>query len=265
MNVASNDYAGNDHIALAEDLRLVTSLGWRILPLTVIVAAYLGGTHVLPERTLAITFDDGPDFDFSDLPHPTWGVQRSMLGILQDFRRERLGLHAPPHATSFVITSPEARQILDRTCMIGQGWRNDCWWPEAIASGLMHIASHSWDHNHASLPVVRQREQRKGSFLAIDNAADADAQIGDSVRYIDRVAPNPGNRLFAYPYGEAADYLRREYFANTARNPGIDAAFGCQGGVLTTGSDRWFLPRNTCGDHWKSPGELERLLWDATP
>ena len=33
LNIAGNDYLGNDHVALREDLHLLTALGWRIVPL----------------------------------------------------------------------------------------------------------------------------------------------------------------------------------------------------------------------------------------
>lgn len=261
INVGSSEYELNDHLAFAEDLKIMTLMGWRIEPLAAVTEAWLAGRDI-PPRTLALTLDDGADFDFHDLPHPTWGMQRSMLGIMGDFRARYP--HAQPglHATSFVIVSPEARKILDRTCMIGKGWWNDDWWAAANASGLMHIASHSWDHNHDTLPETRQHDQHKGTFFNIDTRADADGQIADSLNYIGKIAPNPGQALFAYPYGEAADYLVDEYFPDTVLNPGVMAAFGCQGGMMTESSNPWNLPRNTCGLHWKKPEELETMLRD---
>ena len=84
INVGSGEYELNDHLALAEDLKIMTLMGWRIEPLAVVTEAWLAGRDI-PPRTLAITLDDGADFDFHDLPHPTWGTQRSMLGIMGDF------------------------------------------------------------------------------------------------------------------------------------------------------------------------------------
>jgi hypothetical protein len=34
MIIALDSYAGNDHVALAADLRMASSLDWRIVPLT---------------------------------------------------------------------------------------------------------------------------------------------------------------------------------------------------------------------------------------
>jgi hypothetical protein len=40
-NVSGNDYAGNDHVALAQDLRRVARLGLRIVPLATVVDVLL--------------------------------------------------------------------------------------------------------------------------------------------------------------------------------------------------------------------------------
>src|SRR5690606_31225585 len=89
------------------------------------------------------------------------------------------------HATSFVIVSPAARAELDRTCLVGRGWWDDDWWDDAQREGLLAIESHSWDHNHHTLPVTAQREQRKGTFRSIDTHADADAEIRQASDWLD--------------------------------------------------------------------------------
>jgi Polysaccharide deacetylase len=265
VNIHGNDYATNDHVALASDLRTLTDLGLRIAPLPAIVDALQARTFdAMAERCVAVTLDDGQDFDYVDLPHPTWGPQRSMVNVLRDFR-DTYGVAAQPqlHATSFVIVSPDARRRLDVTCMIGCGWWNDDWWPIAAASGLLAIGNHSWDHNHATLDLVAQREQRKGTFLAIDTFVDAEAQIAQAATYLRAKADNAGASLFAYPYGESNDYLVREYFPQHGARIRIRAAFGGAPEPVTTTSSIWDLPRYICGHHWKNPAELVALLRDA--
>lgn len=266
QNIAGNDYASNDHVAFAEDLRLLTLSGWHVTPLTAVADLVCRADMAWPHKTVAITFDDGTDFDFDDLPHPVAGIQRSMLNIMRDFNTGNAGGQTTLHTTSFVIVSPDARAILDHTCMLGTKWWNHDWWSRAVETGLMHIASHSWDHCHDTLPQIAQREQRKGNFWGIDSAADADAQILASTAFINRIAPNPGAQLFAYPYGQANDFLVREYFPRQAQNSsggGVIAAFSTDGKPVSRGSNRWNLPRFVCGAHWKSSEELAAILIDA--
>lgn len=263
-NIYGNDYANNDHVALASDLELISALGWQIAPLYRIVDTYLGDASPLPEKTLALTFDDATDFDFHDLPHPTAGRQRSMLNIMRDFALKQPGVQPELHATSFAIASPVARADMDRVCILGRAWMNDAWWPDAVASGLMGIANHSWDHTHEAVDRVAQRNQEKGNFFCIDNEADADVQIRDSARFIEARAPSPSVALFGYPYGHVNEYLSREYLPRQATSsaPFVKAAFGTDAGKIHSASNRWNLPRFVCGWHWKSGDELARLLRD---
>ena len=65
---------------------------------------------------VAITFDDGPIFDIEDFTHPMFGPQRGFVRIMQDFRATPAGrTQADLRATSFVIASPQARQIMETT------------------------------------------------------------------------------------------------------------------------------------------------------
>ena len=165
------------------------------------------------------------------------------------------------HATSFVIASPAARAILDRTCMVGRGWWADEWWPEAAREGLVAIESHSWDHNHDTLPETAQREQVKGTFRSIDTHGDADAEIRAAADFIDAHCAPHRSTLFAYPYGESNDYLVR----------GVPAALRARAprarGVLDRSRRRsrririaGCLPRYVCGRDWRDPAELQSLL-----
>ncbi len=267
-NISGNDYASNDHVALASDLQALAALGLRIVGLPAVVAALRSGqpsaVAAIAEGHVALSFDDGQDFDYLDLVHPTWGPQRSLFNVLRDFREAASGATQPHlHATSFVIVSPEARRQLDVTCMIGRGWWTDDWWAAAAASGLLSIGNHSWDHNHPTLPVVAQWRQQKGGFEAIDSFADAEAQVAQSARYLRARADNDGAALFAYPYGESNDYLVDEYFPRNAGRLGMRAAFTCDPEPITADSNIWRLPRYVCGRDWKSGDELARVLRDA--
>jgi peptidoglycan/xylan/chitin deacetylase (PgdA/CDA1 family) len=265
MNVHGNDYGRNDHVALAADLEHLTREGFEIRPLHRIVDALLGGPDALEGRRIAgVSCDDGPDFDYRDLDHPSWGPQRSVLNLLRDFRERHPGAQPMLHVTAFVIVSPEARTVLDRTCMVGRGWWNDDWWAPAAATGLMGIGNHSWDHNHESFADPARPEEKRGTFLAIDTFDAAERQVAQADRYLRAKAPNPSAGLFAYPYGEANAFLAErylpEYSDRAASGDRLHAAFTTQLGYVSRGCDPWRLPRFTCGLDWKSPDDLQRIL-----
>ena len=260
MVIDGNDYAANHLRAFAQDLREVTDAGFRIVPLREAIAAWLEGRREELRGAVAFCVEDGSDFDFIDLPHPTAGTQRSVFNALQDFQRERPGAQPALHATSFVIASPAARAELDRACMLGQGWWSDHWWREAIASGLMHIGNHSWDHHHEALPESFSLGTRRGTFVTIDTRERADHEIRQAASHLRAHADNPGTELFAYPYGEANEYLAKEYLPRFGAELGLRAAFTDRPGFLEEGSDRWRVPRWMFGRDWKSPRELRELL-----
>jgi len=258
-NVDGGAYATNDHVALAEDLRLIDALGYRVIPLTQVVDALLLHT-ALPDRAIALTFDDGTDFDFHDRVHPTQGPQRSMLNVLRDFMDEHGAARQPQlHATAFVVASPSARAELDRRSMVGAGWWGDAWWPKAVTSGLLDIGNHSWDHNHA---LVTQTLPRKAAdtFASVDTSELADYQIRQAHDYIASKAPNAAADLFAYPFGETNAFLLREYLPSGPERTGVRAAFTTEPAFVTSGANRWALPRFVCGSAWKSSDALRELL-----
>ncbi|GAA0710130.1 polysaccharide deacetylase family protein [Dokdonella soli] len=260
-NISGNDYACNDHIALAEDLRLIHRNGLRIVPLARVVDVLLGDVpDSTVENAVALSFDDGSWFDWHDMAHPACGPQRGFAGILRDFSTET---GTDVHATSFVIVSPDARAILDQTCLIGRGWWSDDWWIDAQREGLIAIESHSWDHNHHTLPSTVQREQRKGTFRTIDSHADADAEIRQASDWLDTALAPHRTSLFAYPYGESNAYLVEDYLPHHATEHRLRAAFDTAPRPVESTNDRWLLPRHVCGQHWKDPAELERLLAGA--
>ena len=112
--------------------------------------------------------------------------------------------------------------------------------------------------NHDSVPG-----EARGTFRTIDHFAAAEAQIARAAAALHAKAPNPGAALFANPYGEASDYLVREYFPQHGERLGIRAAFACGAAPVTAASNRWSLPRYVFAHDWKTPDDFDRLLRDA--
>jgi peptidoglycan/xylan/chitin deacetylase (PgdA/CDA1 family) len=264
LDIAGNDYANNDLVAFADDIEQIVANGFRIRPLSRIVDDWLEAPQRLESApVVALTCDDGSDFDFRDLPHPVAGNQRGILNILRDFH-ERPGRDPVAiSATSFVIVSPGARRRLDQTCLIGKGWWNDDWWRPALATGLMEIGNHSWDHNHESLDEGDSPGVARGTFTTIATEELADYQIAQASDHLSRFAPNPARGLFAYPYGEMNEFLVKDYFPRRGSRLGIKAAFSDEAGPLHRDSNRWALPRYVCRRDWRSPSELRGILDDA--
>ena len=259
QNISGNDYRSNDHAALREDLHLLSTLGRRLVSLRTVVDAL--DSRIPPQAVdgcITVTCDDGTSFDWYDQKHPYQGMQRSFANVIKDYAS--LGGFPTPALTAFVIASPVARAEIDRGCYEGNPYNNDSWWPEAAKSGRIAIENHSWDHTHVFVTTIAQREQRKGTFLGVETWEDADAQIRQAADFIDaRVAPQR-TTLFAYPYGEASDYLVNEYFPRFRSQHRVRAAFTTEPEILTQDSCRWLLPRFVCGAAWCSPQDLERLL-----
>ena len=260
-NVHENSYAGNDHIAFASDLRLIDRLGLRIVPLRTVVDWHAGAKpNEAVEDAVALTLDDGSWLDYHDIMHPVCGLQPGMFRLLAEFRAEGSPDRQPGlHVSSFVITSPDAREELDRTNLIGQGWWGDDWWRDATRSGLMSIECHSWDHVHDTLENVAQADNLKGDFRQVRTLEDCRRQVQQAADYIERTA---GARpaFFAYPWGQASDFMRRDYLPGEQDRHQFRAAFSIEPRHVTCSDDEWFLPRYVCGRDWRSPEELEALL-----
>ena len=264
------DYAANDHVALRTDLPLIGSAGCRIVSLAELVDRFReqqsGATSSGDARCVAITFDDGPEYDAVDYVHPTLGPQRSFLGLLEDFAQSPAGRSQPElHATSFVIASPAARKVMEDTTLAGPyhlhaGAMNDAWWSPAIDSGLVAIANHSWDHLHPALDRVAHSRQARADFTQVDNQGDADAQILAAMRYIDERTQGRASPYFAYPFGQYNRFLVDEYFPGNRSGAGIEAAVTVDGRALHISDSLWTLPRFSCGYNWNSPAELLALL-----
>jgi hypothetical protein len=261
LNMDTNDYVGNDHIALSQDLRALHAAGFRVVPLSRVVDWHEGlVADGEMHHAVALTLDDGTWFDYYDLEHPKLGMQRSMFNILRDARTEMGEAQAGMTASSFVITSPEVRHELDVKGMVGKGWWGDEWWREAQASGLMSIECHSWDHNHPALDQVAQQDQVKGDFRSIASYYDCDVQVTRAGDYIEHTLRGQRPGLFAYPWGQASDYLLHEFMPQYQARHRFRAAFSCEPRAVSKADNVWFLPRFVCGRDWKSSGELLALV-----
>lgn len=269
-HVVGNDYARNDHIALAVDLELIAALGCDLVSLDTLVDVFFGGAEDpapdVRRALVTLTFDDGPIYDFEGFTHPQFGRQRGFLGIMQDFvSRHADGERHKLNATSFVIASPDARRVIEKTydaayTFVGAGAMTDEWWGPAIETGCISIANHSWDHLHPALPKVAHSRQARGDFTQVLSVQDADAQIADAGRFISAHTQGRHSPFFAYPFGQSNAFLAEEYLPQNAERLGLRAAFTDEPKPITGRESRWRLPRYICGHHWKSPEELGAIL-----
>jgi peptidoglycan/xylan/chitin deacetylase (PgdA/CDA1 family) len=258
QNIAGHDTADNDHVAFAQDLEALHAAGARIAPLSGLPDVLEADASPGREPVVYLTLDDGCDFDARDIEWPGLGLQRSMLGIMRDFER-RHGRDAQPglHATSFVIASPEAREVIDRKSLFGRGWMSEDWWAEA--DRLLSVANHGWDHNHPDLANGADGPREPAVFA---DEAECRRQVVDAAAYIEaRTGAWP--EFFAYPFGESSAFVRERFFPEQRELHRTLAAFGTQPGPVTPDSDRWHLPRYVCGHDWNSPEELLALVGTA--
>ncbi len=259
-NINGVGYQNNDHVALAADLQLIHQLGMQIISLDQLIDWRLGkAPDAAVERAVVLTCDDGTDFDYYDLHHPTHGLQTSFFNQL---KAHQLKNSQTVHMTNFVIVSPTARQALDERCLIGRNWWRDDWWQDAQQSGLMQIANHSWDHNHG---IFDNQNTTDDSFHHIDNKALCDQQILQAQDYLHQQLGNGyQNKYFAYPYGNYSDYLRFEYLPQLGETMNLVAAFTTEPQHVNRHSELWAMPRYVCNNDWKSTAQLKQILTQAT-
>jgi peptidoglycan/xylan/chitin deacetylase (PgdA/CDA1 family) len=269
--VQGPEYAKNDHVAFPVDLLTIHKAGGRIVSLATLVDAIQAHqTGTAPsggDATLvALTFDDGPLWDFADFVHPVLGFQRGFVNAMQDFRHTQNGAAQPGlAATSFVIASPEARRVMETTfdaeyTFLLAGALNDDWWSQAIATGLISIGNHSWDHLHPALDSVAHSRQVRGDFTQVTGTDDAHAQIRSAMDYINTRTDGQAAPFFAYPFGHFNDFLLEDYLPREGRKLGLCAAFTTEPKVIDGTQSVWRLPRFTCGHHWRSPEALSAIL-----
>jgi hypothetical protein len=260
-NISGPDYAQNDQIALAADLASLHREGWRVVPLSWVVEQRLGLAQRDLDRCVALSCDDGTDLDWRGVEWPDVGYQPGLRAVLLAFVREH-GRKAQPNLSlsCFVIASPDARERMDSACLHARGWIGEDWWPAAQRSGLLSIECHSWDHNHACLGDAGLATMPRGDFFAVDDPQRARFEIDQALEYINARLTPSRCRLFCYPYGHVAPYLRDEYLPANAQRLGLLGAFGDAIGPVTMDSPVWNLPRFICGPHWSSPQQLLTLL-----
>ena len=260
LNTRGKSYADNDHVALERDLVTIKACGYRVLPLATLVDRYLAGTleELSGHRVCAITFDDGVLHDFADFYHPDQGLLKSFARILTEAAEAHLPGWEQVPATSFVIASPEARAVLDVVCIAGRNQWHDHWWQEAIDDYHFDIGNHSWNHAHPALEEVQIEEGMAGNFFCVDRYARAEQQILQAEAYLTQKIGDKRSRLFAYPYGHVSPYLRDEFFPSHESQ--FKAAIATGGDYFDQESQRWAIPRFVCGEDWKSPDGLRRIL-----
>lgn len=258
QNIAGEETWNNDHVALAADLDALHSAGCRFISLDTLVEGLFDFAPLPAGQPLVcLTFDDGCDFDVRTLDFPGYGQQPGFLQIMEAFVSRQGNMAQPAlHATSFVIASPEARQLIDRKSLFGSGLMSDDWWARADTHPLMAIGNHGWDHNHADLEAG---EYARGGFQMVDSLEHCRQQV---VQAAVSIGHKTGRKpcFFAYPFGESSEYIRTEYFPLRFEEHGCLAAVGTEPGPVSDQSDRWNLPRFVCGRDWSTPGELLAAL-----
>ncbi|MEO8486910.1 MAG: polysaccharide deacetylase family protein [Betaproteobacteria bacterium] len=261
-HVVGPGYDANDHVAFARDLDALTDAGWRIVPLDEIVRQQRHGTAA---HLCAITFDDGPVYDVDDVVHPKHGLQIGFANVMRAFVARRPEAQPTLHATSFVIASPEARHAREssadpRYTWLAPGSMGEAWWSEALDTGLIGIANHSWDHLHPALPSVAHSLDARGDFTQVMTLPDADSQVRRAARYLTAATGGRASPFFAYPYGHHNVFLARDYLPSVGRDICI-AAFTTEPRLATIDDSPFLLPRFVCGTDWRSAEELvDRLV-----
>lgn len=282
QNCNGGDYANNDHIALQNDLSAIHSANIPLLPLAdVVEAIILGTTDTLPNEAVCLTCDDGTSLDWKDYEHPLHGPQKSLANILREYLSE---LHSNASAqrspeqrrntagmlSAFVIASKTARKAIDEGCYEGLPLSADDWWSEAASEGLVAIENHGWDHLHPVIPKLDDPCCEKGSFYSVKSYASADLQVRRAAQTINatlNATPTPTKdsqshqcRLFAYPFGHCADYLKDDYFPQYGTEHGMKAAFTTVPDYLTEQTNLFAAPRFVCGNAWNSAAQFQDIL-----
>ena len=260
QNIRGRTSKDNDHVAFCEDLERLHETGLQVISLQQLLDRL--EDKYMDEGTVdsvCLTFDDGCDFDVRDISYPGFGMQRSFLGILQDFI-DRHGADAQPglHATSFVIASEHARQVIDSRSLFGKGWMSDDWWPECNQGKLMSIGNHGWDHNH---PDLEPQDGARGGFTSVKSQQQCERQVIQAAEFIDTKAGS-WPEFFAYPFGESSAFIREQFFPDQRPHHRCRAALGTDPGMVSQQSKHWNLPRFVCGRDWQNPEQLLSLLLD---
>jgi len=258
QNIRGQATGDNDHVALEQDLEQLHVAGLRFISLNRLLDSLTGqSADEDMTGTVCLTFDDGCDFDVRDISYPDFGMQRSFLDIMRDFIG-RHGADAQPdlHATSFVIASEHARQVIDSRSLFGKGWMSDDWWPECMQDDLLSVGNHGWDHNHPDLDPL---DGARGGFTSVKSQQQCEKQV---IQAAELIASKTGSwpEFFAYPFGESSAFIREQFFPDQRPHHRCRAALGTDPGMVSQQSKRWNLPRFVCGRDWQNPEQLLRIL-----
>ena len=262
-NISGTRYETNDQVALSTDLQMLARKGWQVIRLRSLAESLRGNAKRDFNRCVVLTCDDGYISDVRAMRFPVHGLQPGLLGVMQSFLAESPVAFPEMELSSFVIADPVTREALDRTGLLNEGWMGEDVWQLAQDSGLMRIESHSWDHNHPVLGNEGPDSMPRGDFFVVNNEIRARYEIDQSLDYLNARLNGDPCRIFAYPYGQANDFLRNDYLPRNAKRLGLIAAVGGKPEPVTRDSDLWNLPRYICGAHWQSPDELEAILDDC--
>ena len=272
VNAAPCDKTTSMTAALAADLETLHAKGFEVVPADWVVDWVMGKRDgaTLPERVVVLTMDDGDDLDWQTR-ETACGTPPSVREVLRAFQaRHQLPDHRV-HMTSFVIA---AREMRDK-----YGHMHDDWWQAADRSGIMSLHNHSMDHDHLFftqkeklydgarwtgyyLPAAGYADGEwvgKLNFGRIRTPRSAYIEITLAARLIQaRLGRYP--KFFAYPFGHASDYVRKEFFPRGDKR--TQAAFCIEADrfdqtYVTRQSDRYCLPRFMHQVSWHRPAGLD--------
>lgn len=272
-------YSWDTSVALASDLEAMHLRDITVVPVYWLVEWAVGDRDgsTLPDRVVGITLDDGLDLDWRDLDiagHDCGSHMKSARTVMLEFKNAHPELPwYSPHASSFVISSPVARQYL------GAGYYSDDWWYAAQNSGMFEIYNHSADHDIQNFPGYMIYDPSLEVVLAVGGQYDgnwngngnfqraglsetvAQGEIVNAANYISgKIGVYPD--LFALPFGVTNPGVVNWLATNQSLHRNY-AAFGGTGTYLMRGQNRWDLPRLTHNGHWHSVEEFSALLTNA--
>jgi len=248
QNIEGNDYATNNRHALAADMEAIGQADMRIISLAELVDWLTGNVPAdFAQNSIVLTSDDAPIFDFEEVDYRDFGRQIPIRSIVQC---------SGAHITLFAIASPQAREAVGQDALGDASFMTEGWWREADRSSWASIENHGWDHCH---PAISRPLGGSGSFFGVADYRSCDGQLR---RAADSIAAVTGRRptLFAYPYGEASDYLKNTYLPQYEDEHGMRAAVNTVPQYVSRDSSRWDIPRFICGRDWNSPATFQVIL-----
>lgn len=201
---------------LAKQFDWLRRQGYRVIAIDDLLAARDGKKH-LPEKAVLLSFDDGYASFYSKVfPLLKQYHYPAMVAVVGRWMEGRGGGEAPPRQD---LLSWEQIKEMDR-------------------SGLVEVASHSYDLHHGIQGNPQGNPQPAGTTWAYDPASktyETDAaharRVGEDMRAAaDSIASHTGKkpRVMVWPYGEANRAL-----VEAAQKAGMGVTFGLRDGCNT--------------------------------